>query len=506
MKLPMPKYGEKDMYHGSILDFSMIPINCYSLTDIKFYLASRQVNYSLCKEDEVYEHTNKIWATVGKTLEPIRPQLMRGSGGYLAPELLESSITTGEVSWLRADDLVGVIRQLNLVIDEDCFTNFFGKSYGTRNRILLHLKAGSYDINQISVTQDLKCKDHKGKVLVIQGSCAPSQKLKDGNKEKFYSTRIVFDLNDDGTFKTILKTPYTTCNCPNGCIVCSHDGALLFIIYTISKLPLTATFVDMVQILPEPINVALKSPILVEHVWPSLTSDKHKEKKNYIHNQNIQRSVNNDQSNMASHDDELNGSTYDEIEEYSEEVAREQPIAALDVPDTGITPELNIPNKVDNWIKDLEKRKTSEGTERQSADLFQKNLEKHVAHKNSAMYQATQLKVLERVDKALDNRSHVLMRPLLDATKDVRDQKKAKLESEHKIDFDEIDLKECVKCSKENVVGMSIHSSDDESEHEETSSNNEMIATSGMFTSDIFENISSGNSSSSESDDNNSQD
>ena len=122
------------------------------------------------------------------------------------------------------------------------------------------------------------------------------------------------------------------------------------------------------------------------------------------------------------------------------------------------------------------------------------------------MYQATQLKVLERVDKALDNRSHVLMRPLLDATKDVRDQKKAKLESEHKIDFDEIDLKECVKCSKENVVGMSIHSSDDESEHEETSSNNEMIATSGMFTSDIFENISSGNSSSSESDDNNSQD
>jgi 5'-3' exonuclease len=505
MKLPLPKYGGKEMYHGSILDFSKIPINCYSLTDIKFFLASRQVNYSLCKEDEVYEHTNKIWNSVGKTLKPIRPELMRGSGGYVAPELLISSLATGKVSWLHADDLVKVIRQLKLAIDEDCFTDFFGKRNGTRNRILLHLKAGSYDITQISATLDLTCKDHDGKVLVVQGSCAPSQKLKDGNKEKFYSTRIVFDLNDDGSFKAILKTPYTTCNCPNGCIVCSHNGALFFIIYTISKLPLTATFTDMVSILPEPINVALKAPILVEHVWPSIMSDKHKEKRKYIHNRNAQTSKNNEDSNTDSHNGELNGSIYDEIDEYSEEVTREHPIAALGVLDTGITPELKILSKVDSWIKDLEERKTSDGGERQSAENFHRNLEKHVAHKNSIKYQATQLKVLERLDKVLDSRSKVLMRPLLDATRDVREQKKAKLANEHNIDFDVIDLKQCVECAEENVVEMDKHFSDDESEQEESSSNNRTITDSLMFSNEIFENDSCEDSCGSESENNNSQ-
>ena len=39
---------------------------------------------------------------------------------------------------------------------------------------------------------------------------------------------------------------------------------------------------DFVETLPQPINYALKAPILVEHIWPSIVSDENKRKNEYI--------------------------------------------------------------------------------------------------------------------------------------------------------------------------------------------------------------------------------
>lgn len=82
----------------------------------------------------------------------------------------------------------------------------------------------------------MKKGDSETPLMVMKESCAPSQRLKDGNKEKFYATSIVLELDGDGVFVRIRSPPLTSCSCPNGCIVCSHDGALLLMIYVMSKL------------------------------------------------------------------------------------------------------------------------------------------------------------------------------------------------------------------------------------------------------------------------------
>ena len=65
------------------------------------------------------------------------------------------------------------------------------------------------------------------KILVIVGSCAPSYKLKEKNKESFYTTRLVAELDESGKYKRMLHHPLTSCSCPNGWILCAHLGGLM---------------------------------------------------------------------------------------------------------------------------------------------------------------------------------------------------------------------------------------------------------------------------------------
>ena len=405
--LPLPTFGEKVMYHGSILDFDTIPINCFSLDDVKFFLSSRQVNHSQCNENEIYAHADKIWKAMGDQLQPIPKELMRGSGGYVTPQILTPRGET--VNWFRNKELISVIQDLNLSIDNNSFTASFGKRNGTRRRIMHHLESGSYDVTQISATKDLCCENDEYPILVVQGGCTPSQRLKDsGGKNKVYDTRIVLKLDDTGKFMGIKPSPYSSCSCPNGCILCSHCGALYLLVYTLSKIG-NENMSDVVNVLPEPINYALKAPILVEHIWPILVSEENRKKNAYKSERrrkssNGQVTINIEDSQRTSCNDNEEDSTaddvaiYDELDEYVYE--KETSVAIPGVVDASTTELFDIISKLDEWIISLKDGKRSNGTERQSAQKFHDYLQHHVDYKNSIQYKAVQLKVLNRVEIA----------------------------------------------------------------------------------------------------------
>ena len=90
----------------------------------------------------------------------------------------------------------------------------------------------------------------------------------------------VLKLDDTGKFMGIKPSPYSSCSCPNGCILCRHCGALYLLVYTLSKIG-NENMSDVVNVLPEPINYALKAPILVEHIWPILVSEENRKKNAY---------------------------------------------------------------------------------------------------------------------------------------------------------------------------------------------------------------------------------
>ena len=333
--------------------------------------------------------------------------------------------------------------QQSSLFNDVCFYEIFGKRNGTRKRIVFHLKGGSYDLSQLSATKDLTIKgDITKNLFVFQGSCAPSQRLKDGNKEKFYSTRIVIELKEDGSFKEIRKPPLTSCNCPNGCIVCSHDGALIYMLYTISKLPHELSFDDMARMFPEPVNIILRSPILVKDIWPPLTSDDNIKKKEYkkkkLKSKATARSVG-EQNNRD--EDLLSGEDFDEIDEYANEMK------AIDgVRDASSTEMLKICPIIDEWVEDLKNGKDSNGFDRKGADEYDTKLRKLVEHRNSDLYRATQLKVLERVQKAqnkLKKKNRISIKMLV-ATVNTREAVKLSIIQKKEIKFKDINLGKCV--------------------------------------------------------------
>ena len=63
---------------------------------------------------------------------------------------------TGEtISWKRGIELVNVLEQCQFRFTDSFFTIHFGKRNGTRRRVLMHARGGSYDLNSIKATFDL---------------------------------------------------------------------------------------------------------------------------------------------------------------------------------------------------------------------------------------------------------------------------------------------------------------------------------------------------------------
>lgn len=128
--LPLPIVKGKETYHGSVLDTFSRRLNSFTLDTVRFFLSAHQVNHSQCKEDGVYAHADKICCTVGDFIEPIARVMMRGSAGYVTPELLEPRVQKKDgVLWLHSDDLLVAVRILRIheVLDDESLNFFLGR-------------------------------------------------------------------------------------------------------------------------------------------------------------------------------------------------------------------------------------------------------------------------------------------------------------------------------------------------------------------------------------------
>ena len=214
--------------HGAIINFDKIPPEYLDLSILKFWLASRQIKVD---PNRIME-TVKLVLQMTPVKDPIPKEMMRGKCQYVSPEVIKlkipSNAYTNNSHWKIGDDLIELLRNCDWTFTEQRFTEAFGKRNGTRLRALRHIEGGSYDLLHIKAScnfQNLFSPEMR--ILVIVGSCAPSYKLKQKNKESFYTTRLVAELDESGKYKRMLHHPLTSCSCPNGWILCAHLGGLI---------------------------------------------------------------------------------------------------------------------------------------------------------------------------------------------------------------------------------------------------------------------------------------
>ena len=289
---PIDEKG-RELFHGSLLHFEEVPIRYYSKEGLDFWLSSRQIK-SPATLPEIRCLVKVIWEKMGTALQPIRKELMRGCSGYCSPEILVPSSSCESVKHLVGDDALEVIRESFPILDDEKFTEMFGKRNGTRKRCIMHVEGGSFDINQIKITKDLIHKDiPTANIIVISAGCSPSQKLKENNKNKFYEIRIVMKMKENWEFGEFLSHPATNCDCPNGCILCAHLGAFYLVLNALRKYDLekessdgtsicTGTSFESIRYkFPEPVNDLLSKPMISTYAFPQNTSNNKREQTKY---------------------------------------------------------------------------------------------------------------------------------------------------------------------------------------------------------------------------------
>jgi hypothetical protein len=223
---PMDENG-KELYFGSMIDFDKIPVPYHSRDTLKFYLDTRQIKAPDTLA-EIRQITSMVWSSHGSQLKPIPKILMRGVSGWIKEEVLMIKDAQNDIEWVTQDKLLRALEGTFPIFTEDSFTAIFKKRNGTRLRLLKHITGGSYDLPKLKATYGMVHKLYPdSRLLVIESSCAPSQKLKEDNKDAFHNQRLCMELDEDNKFVKFHNHPATTCGCPNGCIWCAHLGGLL---------------------------------------------------------------------------------------------------------------------------------------------------------------------------------------------------------------------------------------------------------------------------------------
>jgi len=291
------------LFHGSVIDLDQVPARYYSKDQLEFWLQCRQIK-APSKISEIKSLIQIVWELLGNTLPPVPKELMKGKSGYCSPELLSISPSCDTIQYVEEDEFLRTLRGTFPEIDDDEFTKVFGKRNGTRRRALMHVEGGSFDIKQIKITKDLIRTDMpETKLQVICAACAPSQKLKDGDKEKFYEIQLVMEMSSDGQFVQFVPHPCTSCKCPYGCIMCGHLGALVLVLIALcnfnkakevtsnsdddfdgsedNREQRPTLFDDIRGMFPAPVNDLVSQPMISTYAFSPNGSDKKKEKNKY---------------------------------------------------------------------------------------------------------------------------------------------------------------------------------------------------------------------------------
>ena len=121
------------------------------------YLAVRGVRNNFSDRNKLVETVKRV---NNQNVSILPKFLLRGSGGYVTFETLVPCDDTVSPIWLSGDNMISVIRNNLPIIDDDFFELMWNIILGkdrnnSRKRCLLHLKTGSFDINDLKVTKDL---------------------------------------------------------------------------------------------------------------------------------------------------------------------------------------------------------------------------------------------------------------------------------------------------------------------------------------------------------------
>ena len=479
--LPIPTDNAgNQVFHVAILNFDHIPPIYFSFQQLSFWLANRQIKTPTDKNEAVKLAT-VIHENLGD-MNPIPRVLMRGKGGYIEPELLQPKESIENIKWLEGNDLLKVLKSPSFcTLNENFFTSFFGKRNGSRLRAQKHVEGGSFDLKMVKCTWDLRHKLSNGEhenLLVITSACAPSQKLKEGNKEAFYTVRLAIQLDANKNFVSIHKHPITHCSCPNGCIACSHIAATLLLCHALRVYDtvgeegesVSLNFDQIYKLFPQPVNEVLAVPIPVTEAFAlrgTLTKDKtrhqrrkhkkkgnKKKKKNKIGKEGAADEESENHNENEENIDMINECDFaDELEEF----ARVGRYVAIDgIVDSSVIPPYSIVGNIEEWVKSIKVGRNLNGRLVMSAEHSRTEVHNLSQLKESKMFKATQLVVMERFEKKMralyksrneiGNTNTPVIFSMLNATQTKRAQLKTELKEEIKM----VDLQSCLTIRNNN--------------------------------------------------------
>ena len=318
---------------------------------------------------------------------------------------------------MKGDELLACIKACLAPIKENQFTDMFGKRNGSRERLLKHVRGGSYTLSQLSATLDMVQKTNKEKkIIVFESGCAPSMRLKNDNKDAFHNFRLCFYLDDDGKIEDLAPSPMTKCGCPNGCIVCSHLGGQIamlhcLVMYCSNHLETTGTEISFESLsarFPQPVHRVLENPITVKSIYPPANDKDKKAQKQWKKMSKTETSASSIAPSVSSiqepecidgNGDPVRPNEHNELEEYAGEIAIEG------IPDTSTTPTVPVIERLNAWVKALEDGRDCTGKEVKTVEMILEKTARVAKVRNSDLWKGTQILRMQRLKGAIARQS-----------------------------------------------------------------------------------------------------
>jgi len=431
----------RELYFGTILNFEEVPVEYHSKEMLAFWLECRGVKVPDISE-EVTRVVKLVYNKVGDKLQPIPKSQMKGASGWVTPELICRKDIDTPISWKYKDELVQTLLTSFPNLIDDSFTTIFGKRNGTRERVLRHLQGGSYNLVTVKATFDMETKAamdiESHRLLVIEGSCAPSYKLKEDGKDAFHSVRLCIEVDSEYKFVAILDHPLTTCGCPVGWIWCAHKSSLLLLCHAVRCFYIKAdshpSFINIAEKFPRPVHELTKTPIPVDAMYPASCSkdnvakrewnkDKKRRRRKHGKKKRTASSRSTDMEGGHNPDDEVlveaaettpdiidappenadDALFSDLLREFENDVDMNQ-YAIPGIGDNSITPTLPVIEKIEDWVEALRSGRDHNGNKLKTVKAINDKLSKMVDLKNSPLYLATQIERCGRIHKCLERK------------------------------------------------------------------------------------------------------
>lgn len=248
---------------GSVLDFSIIPVEMQSNDALITWLQFRKLHFkttiSTPAERQALEAVVKRCCILGDNGPPIVTESFAvGNGLYVMWNTLKPSIIGEPVDWITDEDLIlNLIRHEIINFDTDQVNYIFGRQRnGVRHRAKKCLFGGCINLKTMKMCM-LKRKDNDDDVWLLTIKVTPSMKTKE-----IYWTTIVLDKET----KSFCQSPYSGCDCPAGQMFCSHMLAVILLLGIIQENK-EDSFNEIYATLPEPILGMQSLPVKLKFIF-----------------------------------------------------------------------------------------------------------------------------------------------------------------------------------------------------------------------------------------------